>query len=287
MSIGKIRFHTQLDNQGYEAIFSMPTYGYSVQLVKAVTIQRFTNNVGAFNNGEWDDYRTVDFSVLLPESEVLQLAEFFKHLKNYGYVNEEGSQIFYMSISSGSNFFPAGPDYGDSGRFTVSPANNHSFSTMRTDYFGMFDCKLRLLIHGLQRPNSMTSIRELHGSYDFGDVKGLRDPERIAEQDYRTARNITIGGIPSHVQLNESEFTTTIMQRTTTAKMAELAYYLQKIRTDKIPVETKKGYWLFGPDLPESGRMFVKLLSNEFVFVHEGHDLWSVKIPLWYAGGEQ
>jgi hypothetical protein len=132
-----------------------------------------------------------------------------------------------------------------------------------------------------------TSTGELYGNYDFGDVKGLRDPERAAEQDYRTVRNVTMGGIPSHVQLHVPEFTAAITQKTTTVKMAELACYLQKIRTAKIPVETKKNYWLFGPDLPESGRLFVKLLSNVFIFVHEGPDLWSVKIPLWYAGVDQ
>jgi hypothetical protein len=185
-------------------------------------------------------------------------------------------------FSKEATFTRPGPDYGDSGQFKVSLAGNHSFSAMRTDYFGMFDCKLHLLFHSLPAVNRPQPAQEMHGVYDFGNVKGLRDPEREVEQDYAVTRNITLGGRAAKIHTVTDEYTTAITQRAATGKMAELAYYLQRdARGSSIPINAKKSYWLFGPDNNMEGRVNVKLLDNTQTFVHEDFDLWSVKLQLW------
>jgi len=279
MSNDKITF-MRIPGDNAHVQVSLPTFGYTVQLVKALTIQRFIGNIGVFDQGGHNDYRTVEFSLLLPEPEVKALSNFFKSLKG-SYSNADGHE-FIMSINAGSNFFPAGPDKGDGGTFKVSMAGNHSFSTMRTDYFGMFDCKLHLLFHDLNNAIVNNRPSDTHGVYDFGDVKGLRDPEREAEQEYAVTHDITLGGRATKIHTVTDEYTTIITQRASTAKMAELANYLQKkVRGNSITINAKKNYWLFGPDNEMEGSIDVKLLDNTLTFVHEDFDLWSVKLQLW------
>jgi len=290
MSANKIIFKRRLEDSDTAGIqVSLPTFGYTVQLRKALTIQRFIGNVGVFDHNwladsSWEnDYRTVEFSLLLPESEVRTLSNFFKSLKG-PYNNDEYE--FVMVIGAESNLFPAGPDYGDGGAFKVSMASNHSFSAMRTDYFGMFDCKLHLLFHGLAYQNIRNVPPDIYGVYDFGRVLGLRDPERLAEQEYAVTRNITLGGKASKIHTVTDEHTAIITQRASTAKMAELANYLQSVRGGSITINAKKNYWLFGPDNDMEGIVKVKLLDNTLTFVHEDFDLWSVKLQLWREVGQ-
>jgi hypothetical protein len=285
MSIDKITFRRRSgDSTGVQV--PLPAFGYTVQVRKALTIQRFLGSVDVHDFGQENDYRTVEFSLLLTEPEVKALSDFFKSVKGpYIKSSNNHEYEFAMAINAGSNFFPAGPDYGGNREFMVSMASNHSFSTMRTDYFGMFDCKLHLLFHNL--PHIDKKIFEdmppdTHGVYDFGEVKGLRDPEREAEQEYAVTRNITLGGRATKIHTVTDEYTATITQRAATSKMAELAYYLQRdVRDHSVTIKAKKNYWLFGPDNGMEGKVNVRLLDNTLTFVHEDFDLWSVKLQLW------
>lgn len=254
-----------------------PTYGYSVQLHRAISIQRFKNRVGIFDNGIEFDYRTCEFQLLLTNTQVVALSALFRN-------NRYMLEVVRMALL-GRGFFPAGPDMGDTGTFSVSLANSQSFSAMRTDYFGMFDCKLHLLFHGLHVPPHIKEPKEAFGVYDFGDVEGLRDPERDPAQEYGTTHSVSAGGGYSYVKVPTDEYVSTITQKTTTAKMAELMSYVQSVRGNPINIRARKNYWLFGPDNGEDGDTYVNMLDNTMTVVHENLDTWKTTLQLWKVVG--
>jgi hypothetical protein len=258
-----------------------PSFGYTVQLHKALSIQRFNGNIGTFDNGIKYDYRTCEFSLLLDEAQVKNMAAILNMDEAYKY---DGISELAMTLDGG-NFSPAGPDMGDSGKFYVSLVNNQSFSAMRTDYFGMFDCKLNLLFHNLPMPPIRTEPPELYGVWDFGDVRGMRDPERTPAQQYGISRSVTIGGGHSYTRMPTDEYTSVINQRTTTAKAAELLSYLQRVRGNRVTISAKKNYWIFGPDNEMQGDIDIKLLDNTFIFTHENVDTWRTTIQMWKDTG--
>jgi hypothetical protein len=267
---------TYTENLGGTSTISVdvpyPTYGYTVQCHKAVDIQRFKNSVGVFDNGIEYDYRTCEFQVLLTDTQITALSALLRN-------NDAMSDTMQIDLL-GRGFSLAGPDMGDTGTFTVSLVNNQSFSAMRTDYFGMFDCKLHFVFHGLPIPPPIKEPPEWGGVYDFGEVVGLRDPERAPTQEYAVTRSVFAGG-NSYVKTPTDEYMSTITQRTTTKKMAELTSYLQRVRGNAVTVRMGKNHWLFGPDNSESGSVKVKLLDNTITVVHENLDTWKTTIQMW------
>jgi len=257
-----------------------PSFGYTVQLTKAVTIRRNIGNVSAFNHGINNDFRTVDFTLQLNKNDVIKLRDFFDSLKNISSSKNE----FYFKTSK--NFFAAGPDQPDEEIFHVAIAGNPQFSSMMINPFEFFKCQLRLLFIDLPIIVPLSQNPEPYGSFDFGSVKGLRDPERSPSQDYAAERSNSLSGDHFVKHSFVDEYTTSLSQVTTTLKMAELLYFLQSERTAEITIKAGKNYWLFGPDICESGEIEVKLLDNQFIFTHEGPDRWRTNINIWHVKKE-
>jgi len=202
----------------------------------------------------------------------------------YNDYNSYDNDIMSMELL-GRGFYPAGPDMRDISEFSISLANNQSYSAMRTDYFGMFDCKLHFVFHDLPIPPPIVEPPESPSGYNFGDVCGLRDPERVPIQEYSIKRSVSSGGAFSYVRTPTDEYTSTITQRATTAKMAELMSYLNRVRGDTVMIRAKKNYWLFGPDNAMDGDLPAKLLDNTMTFIHENFNTWKTTIQLWKATG--
>jgi len=274
--MSKILFSKNEDMSDAIAV-TPPSFGYTVQLTKAVSVRRNIGNVSCFNHGIKNDFRDVEFTLQVDKNEVLLLRYFFDSLKMISVQNPE----FYLKTSE--NFFAAGPDQGDNKIFEVSLANNPQFSAMMAEPFGFFTCKMKLTFANLEPIIPPSESPEFNASWDFGTVYGLRNPERNPEQEYAAARNNSLSGKPFVKNSFVDEFTTTITQQTTTAKMAELFYFLQAKRTTEFDINMGKNFWLFGPDVQENGKIEVKLLDNQFIITHIAPDLWSINLRLWHV----
>jgi len=270
-----------VENSTIVARLPLPTFGYTVRLVKAMAIRRFADDIQAFDRGIENDHYTVDFTLNLTQTDTQFASIFFKEIRTRGNIDDKGQKIFYLTLDGGS-FFPAGPYYGDLGTYTVSEQQGRAFSAMQVEEnFGLFMFNVRLLLRGLPNPLPYYAPRDTESVYKFGSVDGLTDPIISTKQEYGEINNLSLGGYHSFVNSEIPEYTSDIVQRASINKMKELQSYVQRYWNDIIVIDAKKNYWLFGPDNQESGLIHVKLMNNNYIFVHENVDLWNVKLELF------
>jgi hypothetical protein len=253
-------------------------FGYTVRIAMALDIRRYNGMVDSFDHGRSSDFRISDFTVVVDSDKVSELESFLNFRRAYTGEN------FYISGLTGSGFYPAGPDIGQDS-YSVTLMQDVDFSSMRIDQFGFYNIKLKLLFRDL--PASV-SHETISGGWDFefGDVKGLRDPGISPSRNNAAVRSASIGGKPSIVKRETDEYTTTLALNDTTDKMSALIPYIQSIRGQTFKISGSKNFRPFGGAI-DDGTMpiSVRLLSNTLTVTHATWDTWTTSIQLWRAEG--
>jgi len=266
----------QYGNTFTSAEIPFPTFGYSVELRLALSIQKVAQGVGAFDRGKQYDQRRCSFDIQATEAQIIALRGILESERR----NQHNR--FVLTLPQGSGFFLAGADKGDSGEFVFSFLENVNFSAMKLSPYGFFDVSFRILIHDSPTILVPQAPRDLSGHFTFGNITGIRDPQIKPTQMGGSLRKATLGGETQVAWTPTDEQRTDLAITTTTGKMAELANYLQNgARGGLFTVTPGSKYWLWGGQADEDDAANVRLLSANFLMTHADYDLWTVPVQLW------
>jgi len=266
---------TKKNDPNARLLFPYPSFGYTVELRKALNIQRFAQKVSAFDRGLVHDRRLCAFKLLTER--VQELEEIFRPTAD--------NDRYIMCLPDNCGFYPAGPDKGDSGDFEFSLAEEVKWGSMLTTPYGMFEVAFNILIHNAPNTNVPASPKEFGGLFDFGGAKGIRSPKIAPTQEFGRAQAITLGGENFSIMTPTAEYLSDITITTNTRKMAEVANVLQNERGEGISIKGHNLYFWWGGLFDTRGReQQVRLLSDNYIFTHISPELWGVTVPLWYEG---
>ena len=255
-----------------------PQYGYTVNLQMAIEIQRFGNVVGAWDNGSEYDQRNLSMDLKIPSTQMVELVDFF---------NDTDARFddFSLVLGSNSRFYPAGPDKGDEGTYTVSLFNKNE-SGMMLAPFKYFENGLQLLIHN--SPATALPTPQSEGPFSIGTAHGLRYPDITPTSEQAVIRSKSLAGIQSNVNLGSSADgqSTSISQPCNTSNAAALVNFLQNGGRDNgIFVDAPESYFLFGAECGSSGGYTTKLINNTIQIRHTNHDIFEIDLELWRDNG--
>jgi hypothetical protein len=254
-----------------------PQYGYEVELNLALHIERYGQDVGAWDNGGTYDYRVLKMELLTPHTEAKDIEDFFND-------TNARTDPFTLRLAANSGFYPAGPDKGCSGDFEVSLYNKKQ-GGMKLAPFKWFDSSLNLVITGDLMSHIPEQIKE--GPFKFGPVSGLRYPTLAPEYEQATARAMTVSGNVGVVNLGVAadENVVDILQSCNLSNAAHLMDFLRgsQGRGSKIEIVAPENYYIFGTTKGSSGTYQTKLLSNKIKVVHDDYNQFSISAKLWRA----
>jgi len=248
--------------------FPLPSFGYSVEIKKALNIHRFNQGVSAFDRGVEYDRRRCNLKLLIdnnrPEdhpaaqadSRLWRLAfELFGVSDgniadvNYSPGGETQRRLFAMKLDEGSGFFPAGPDRGDSGVFIFSLVEGPKISEMHTTPFEMYTVEMKIQFHDTpHRPIGILTRESVDflGDFTFGTVHGIRNPQMKPRQDFGYKRAHTLYGEAHPFRTGVTDYTCDMTITTNTGKMGEIVHYIQHERGEGFSIETGKNYFPWG-----------------------------------------
>jgi len=260
-----------------------PSYGYSVELHKALQVQRFRQNVSAFDRGIENDYRICSVKLLINEE---QMKDAGNLLSRRGYKDNK----YGIVGGTGDNFYFAGPDITDASAtsadngVTFRLAENPRYSSMLTNPFGMFNMELKMLFRQPPQRDIPKNNKDIYGSFTFGTVTGIRDPKMMPTQEQAITRTVTRGGRQYEVSSNTDEYTCNMTITTTTDKMAEIVRFIQYERGEGFDIIGGQNHFPWGGHTDGNNTTHhVKLLQSNFIMTHVAPDLWELPVSLWRA----
>lgn len=237
-----------------ECIIDYPAWeGYYSQVVMAIEPIELSYGWEVHNNGILFDYRLchIDRSILT-ETEAANIETFL-----YG---NRGVSI-NMAIGTDSNFFPFGPDKGDTGTFVVRVLDRQ-LSGM--DQFKQFDKAWHILL--VTAPEYSLPAVTNQDNFQIGTVDGLLYPQiGINPSRYFGLINgVSYGGDGYSVDTRDNVSTTSFIQTCNEGLAAELIEFLAGAtgRHQDITMIAPDDYYLFGVENGGGATYTCKLIQK-------------------------
>lgn len=238
-----------------QCVIDYPAWeGYYSKAVLAIEIIQLEYGYEIHDNGISFDYRVcvIDRSILT-ETEAANLETF---------INDNRGSDINMAIGTDSNFFPFGPDMGDTGTFVVKILGR-DFGPF--DQFKQFDKSWQLLL--VTEPAYLLPNVNNQDSFQIGTVDGLLYPQAgINHQNDRAIKHsISYGGDNYYIDKRDNIYTTSFVQQCNEGLAAELFQFLTSVngRDQDITVIAPDDYYLFGPENSAGGTFSCRLLQKE------------------------
>jgi hypothetical protein len=246
--------------------------GYSPVITLAIESVETADGYDIWDNGIAYDYRVckIDRS-LLSETDCAALDVFFA-----GHRTAE----IYMDIGTDSNFFPFGPDKGDSGEFTVRLISRKYGSF---DQFKQFKKSYDLLM--IDAPAySLPSVTE-QADFQIGTVDGLLYPQTdvISDRVYGVTTGISYGGDAGSIDIRRNIHTVSFTQRCNAGLAAELVAFLTGAtgRSQDITIIAPDDFYLFDIANGASGTYICKLIQKEIICNQLDYEEWEIPLSFW------
>lgn len=247
-----------------------PQFGYYVDLYLSLVIGEYFGNVDAWDNGIAYDKRILNLDLLLPENEMLDLVDFLKN------TDARNSEFTLRIPESENNFYPAGPDKGNSGDFIVSLINQKQ-SGVKISPYKWFNDGLQLLI---TPPDTILPNHVLEGDFSIGSVSGLMYPDITPDTTTGIERKVSSGNSLYYVDSGTKSdmFFSKIKQPCNVSNAALLIDFIQSLngRGNKIILQSPSEYYIFGAEFVNYLTTFVKLKNNVITIKHENWNQFSI-----------
>lgn len=249
-----------------------PEHNYISRAHLAISPQRTCTGWETWNNDISRDYRTC----LIPrfihdEAKAYLLWSFLK--------NNQGNEIT-MDIGTDSNFFPFGPDKGDSDEFIVRIINRQ-YGTF--DQFKQFTKSLELLL--VSAPDySLPSVVN-QGSFQIGTVQYLLYPQLSFnhKSNYSIQTGIAFNGEGKSIDHGYDSYETSFVQQCNTSLAAKLFDYLTGTtgRHQDITIIAGEDYYMFGPINGDDGTYTCKLIQNVIECKHVENEQFEIPLNFY------
>ena len=238
-----------------QCVINYPAWeGYYSKAVLAIEPIMLEYGYEIHDNGISYDYRVcvIDRSILT-ETEAVDLESFI-----YGH---RGLDI-NMAIGTDSNFFPFGPDKGDTGTFVIKILDR-KFGPF--DQFKQFDKSwvLKLVTPPAYVLPSVTN----QDSFQIGTVDGLLYPQAgiNPDRDFGIKHSLSYGGTNYYIDKRDNIHTTSFTQVCNEGLAAELFQFLTSAngRDQDITIIAPDDYYLFDPKNSAGGTFTCRLIQKE------------------------
>jgi hypothetical protein len=255
-----------------------PQYGYSVNVNMAIEKAKSFTGYFFFDNGNAFDYRTIKGAKHLSGNPGASLL--FDFILGS---NQARDQVITLHLgSTPTGWFPAGPDKGDTGDFTIEILN-YDPSGMLLSPYKYFNHELELKISALTPYGLPAQVPE--GDLIIGSVAGLSYPEAGFGLRYGKAGVTTVskGGVVSNVGIGYSADMVEVQwkQHLNQSNAAALVNQLVVSRNLDINVLTETDFYFAGPSGGNSGTYVCNNLNLSFEIIHKEFDFFEVPMSFW------
>lgn len=246
--------------------------GYVSRAHLAIEAVETANGWDVWDNGIALDYRTCSIArSVLSKSEANNLDEFLLGFRGTD---------FYMSIGPDSNFFPFGPDRGDSNTFAVRLLDR---KFEQFDQFKQFNKSWTFLM--TQAPAySLPTVTE-QGDFQIGTVNGLLYPQAglSPERIYGVRTDVSYGGDGYPVDIRRNIHETSFKQVCNEGLAAELMAFLTGVsgRGSDISIVAPNDYYLFDVAQGASGTYTTKLIQKVIECTQVDYEEFHIPLKFW------
>jgi hypothetical protein len=264
-----------------------PRYGYATEVSMPLTYcHRQGQSYGIHDSGtDYDTRKCIGVKFDLPATSLsaVDMNAFTAFFQSIDYGRQNTVQL---QLGTNSGFFPFGPDYGDSGTFTVRITRyNPGGQKLRPFKWWAPEIDMQMI----SSPSYSFTDDMDEGTVQIGTVTGLKYPQTGYDVNVRIAANNLItqgsdaylidGGTSADEY--ENEFTFDGNQ----GKMAELLQYMVSARgSDAITYIAPLNNYPFGRSKNANGSFTVQLLHSQMLenqaiirVVHERFDKFSIQ----------
>lgn len=260
-----------------------PSYGYEVTYHTSLIVNELRSAFKIYDRGSTYDYRTLSISKKdIPESLMSTLEDYLNSPDVFRCEN-----ITLRLGSTPTGFFPAGPDKGDVGDFTVRVMQNQS-SGIKTNPWRYFNESFEFVI--VSTPSYSIPALVQEGNISLCSLtNGFRYPEDGFNPSYKYGRVqlLTNSGDPYSVDGGESSdlLTTEFTLNTRAPNMGRLLDSLLTLRGGETELVTLSKHYPFGTTPSETldspSTYDVQCVNSEFSVIHSRYDNFSVNLKLW------
>lgn len=250
-----------------------PDYGYQAVINMALDIVEHGSGFSCNDNGSQYDSRVCKNLIIH--------ADYTNTLALYNFLNDpetgRGNTIT-MILPSGSQFYPFGPDYGDSGDFTVV-VTNKKFSGQLDNPFKWYKTELELLMVTHPAYSLPTLVPE--GIFQFGNITGLNCPTIGFEPEYKYGLK-TVYNFGQKYSSVDTKFIKKTTKFTLDCNNSNAAAILSMIasttRGNSFESNIADVYKSLGISPNVLTNMPLKLTSNVLAVTHKRHDQFSIDL---------
>ena len=288
-----LRFIT-LDESYYVDV-NRPNYGYETEIHMPISMQQSIDGAYSFwdngypsNGAGVPDYRVISTSQWQNDPTTkAALNEFF--------INTLKGRCENVTMSLGANpcgFFPFGPDYGDSGDFTVRLYDREQSGRLQAPY-NWFEDNLKLVLVP-PAPAYTLPTQQPQGNFTIGSVQNIMFPQNgfqpVAKYNHQTG--LTKTGVPYSIDgpSVQDSFETSFDQQCNQSKAAALCALLtgSSGRTNDITIVGQSNFYAFGMDKGSAGTYTCKFLGSsntksEIIITvkHIGFNQFELPLNFW------
>lgn len=249
-----------------------PEWEYISRIHLAIEPVETTNGWDVWNNDITNDYRSCSISrSVLDEADGVALDAFM--LAHRGLT-------LNMAIGTESNFFPFGPDLGDTGTFTIQ-IMDRKFGQF--DQFNQFSKSWNLVM--ISKPAYDLPAVTHQADFQIGTVDGLLYPQTGIESSrvYGIKTNVSYGGDPFSVDIRRNIHETSFVQKCNQGLAAELLSFLSGAtgRYQDITIIAPDNYYLFDPVQGASGTYTCKLIQKVIECRYIAYEEFDIPLNFW------
>jgi len=265
-------------SSGTEYTLPMPTWGYSVTASLALTIERTKNGMPRiWDNGTANDSRTLECTWFLNLADTESLVNI---CKDAGKGRDANVDII---LSSGSGFYPFGPDKGDAGTFRarIISADPQPSIGHPQDHF---NTTVRFVFNGTYPAYALPS-QITEGSLSIGSATGLRYPENMHTQRalYNAISTLTQDGTPYTLDKAtgdqyECTLDLVLQQPNMAALMAQMTVTTRGAAVNVVPPANA---YLFGRENASTATYSCKPLQAEYTVTHNAYNSFSTSLSFF------
>lgn len=249
-----------------------PEFGYRCEMRRAIDTTETATGIELVDNGTAFDTRVCKIPrILFTAAQVLEAA----------WIKEnQGEELTLDLGSSHTGFFPFGPDYGDTGLFTVVITARKYTGLLQAPYMH-FGLELEITLQGSRSAVVPVGIDE--GDVQIGNVTGLMYPQESINNPYEYGINSQVGagGFTEHSNNNYDVYATDFILRCNTSKAAAVAHFFRLYgRAESFTIITGANNYLFGFLRGGSGSYTVKQVDPMITFEHINHEHFNIALRL-------
>jgi hypothetical protein len=255
-----------------------PQWGY--QAVISMSMSAFRGGAGEiswWDNGSTYDTRRCKASFKLNATDAGAIDTFLTDP-----ARGRGADITLSLGSTGSGFFPFGPDKGDRGNFVIRETAYSAGGQLHSPWL-WWSADLEMAM--VSSPTYNLPSQSDDGNLQVGNVTGLRYPQAGYEPSaqYAVTNIITRGGQGYSVDRGQSGdvYETGFKLSGSQAKISAVVNHLvNTVRGDNFNIVTQAKNFPLGRAKQESGTFQVKLASPDLVVTHTGFDKFELDLQL-------